>query len=97
MDFQTRKNKPFPELINYQPLYATEGSTTKSGCGFYVKKGLKFKSRKDLDLTYDDDDDDDDDDDENEFQSCWIEILNEKELILEFLLFPRKIQMIFFI
>ena len=37
----------------------------------YVKKGLKFKSRKDLDLTYHDD--------ENEFQSCWVEILNKKE------------------
>ena len=62
-------NKPFPELRNYQPFYATQGKTTKSGCGFYVKKGLKFKSRRGLDHTYDD---------ENEFQSCWIEILNEK-------------------
>ena len=64
-------NKSFPELRNYQPFYATQEKTTKSGCGFYVKKGLKFKSRRDLDHT--------DHDDENEFQSCWIEILNEKE------------------
>ena len=63
-------NKPFPELRNYQPFYATQGTTTKSGSEFYVKKGLKFKSRKDLDLTHHDD--------ENEFQSCWIEILKEK-------------------
>ena len=64
-------NKQLPELRNYQPFYATQGTTTKSGCGFYVEKGLKFKSRGDLDLAYHDDD--------NEFQSCWIEILNKKE------------------
>ena len=65
-------NKPFPEFINYQPFYDTQGTTTKSGCGFYVKKKrLKFKSRRDIDLTYHDD--------ENEFQSCWIEFLNLKE------------------
>ena len=64
-------NKQLPELRNYQPFYATQGTKTKSGCGFYVKKGLKFKSRRDLDLAYHDDD--------NEFQSCWIEILNKKE------------------
>ena len=39
----------------------TQGTTTKSGCGFDVKKGLKFKSRRGLDLTYHDD--------ENEIQS----------------------------
>ena len=69
--FKQETNKPFPELRNYQPFYATQGTATKSGCGFYVKKGLKFKLRKDLDLTYHDD--------ENQFQSCWIEILNKKE------------------
>ena len=64
-------NKQLPELRNYQPFYATQGTTTKIGCGFYVKKGLNIKSRRDLDLAYHDDD--------NEFQSCWIEILNKKE------------------
>ena len=34
-------NKLFPELRNYQPFNTTQGTTTKSGCGFYVKKGLK--------------------------------------------------------
>ena len=66
-------NKQLPELRNYQPFYATQGTTTKSGCGFYVKKGLKSKSRRDLDLAHHDDD--------NKFQSCWIEILK-KNLIL---------------
>ena len=45
-------NKPFPDLRNYQPFYATPEATTKNGCEFYIKKGLKFKSRRELDLTY---------------------------------------------
>ena len=49
-------NKQLAELRNYQLLHATQGTTTKSGCGFYVKKGLKFKSKRDLDLAYHDDD-----------------------------------------
>ena len=61
-------NKQLPERRNYQPFYATQGTTTESG---YVKKGLKFKSRRDLDLVYHDND--------NDFQSCWIKILNKKE------------------
>ena len=64
-------NKQLLELTNYQAFYATQGTTTKCGCGFYVKKGLKFKSRRDLDLAYHDND--------NDFQSCWIKILNKKE------------------
>ena len=28
----------------------------KSGCGFFVKEGLKFKTRKDLDISYSDED-----------------------------------------
>ena len=64
-------NKQLPEPRNYQPFCATQGTTTKSDCGFYVKRGLKFKSRKDLDLAYHDND--------SEFQSRWIEILNKKE------------------
>ena len=54
----------------YQPFYATQGTTIKSDCEINVKKGLKFKSRKDPHLTHHDD--------ENEFHSCWIKILNEK-------------------
>ena len=36
-------NKPFPEPRNYQSFYATLETTTKSGCGFYLKKGLKVQ------------------------------------------------------
>ena len=85
-------NKQLPELRNYQPFYATQGTTTKSVCVFYVKNGLKFKSRRDLDLAYHDND--------NEFQSCWIEILNKKEpnTIMVFTIgIPRKTQMTFLI
>ena len=42
-------------LENYQPFHATQGTTIKSGYGLYVKTGLKFKSRSNLDLTYHDD------------------------------------------
>ena len=38
---------------------------------FYLKSGIKFKPRKDLGISYFDEN--------NEFQSCWIEILHEKE------------------
>ena len=48
-------NKQLPELRNYQPFYATQGTATKSGYRFYVKKGLKFKSGRDLELAYHDD------------------------------------------
>ena len=78
-------SKQLPELRNYQPFYTTQWTTTKSGCGFYVKKRLKFKSRRDLDLPFHDDD--------NEFQSCWIEILNKKEpnpIIGVYYRYPKK-------
>ena len=37
----------------------------KSGWGFFVKEGLRFKHRQDLS------------ENENEFQSCWIEVIND--------------------
>ena len=60
-------------------------TATKNGCGFYVKKGLKFKSRRDLELTYHDN--------ENEFQSCWIVIFNKKKpntIIIVYYRHPKK-------
>ena len=41
----------------------------KSGCEFFVKEGLKYKIRKHLDNSYSNAD--------NEFQCCWIEIINQ--------------------
>ena len=55
-------------MEGYQNYHGNRGSSIKSGCGFYVKEGIKFKRRKDLDIVYHDTD--------NEFQSTWIEILN---------------------
>ena len=56
------------KLEGYQNYHVNRGSSIKSGCGFYVKEGIKFNPRKDLDIAYHDTD--------NEFQSTWIKILN---------------------
>ena len=37
----------------------------------YIRNGIKYKQRKDLDINYDDDN--------NEFQSSWIEVIKEHE------------------
>ena len=60
-----------PYLQGYQLFHGVKGKTLKSGCGFYLKSGTKFKPRKDLDISYFDEN--------NEFQSCWIETLHEKQ------------------
>ena len=54
-------------LQGYQLLHGVKGKTLKSGCGFYLKSGIKFKPRKDLNISFFDEN--------NEFQSCWIEVL----------------------
>ena len=46
------------------------GKTLKSGCGLYIRSGLKFIERTKLDIKYCDD--------LNEFQCKFIEIINEK-------------------
>ena len=50
-----------PRLENYQSFVGTKEVTTKSGCGLYIRNNIKYKQRKDLDITYYDDN--------NEFQS----------------------------
>ena len=62
-------NQSVPEIATYQPFYGTKETTTKSGCGFCIKKGLKYKPRKDLDITFCNE--------LNEFQSTWVEIVND--------------------
>ena len=57
------------KLDGYQPYYGIQGNSLKSGCGFYVKDGINYKPRKDLDIAYNDE--------YNEFQCCWIEIINQ--------------------
>ena len=64
-----KQNLQYDLLGGYQPYYGIKGKTLKSGCGFFVKEGLKFKTRKDLDILYLDED--------NEFHCCWSKILNQ--------------------
>ena len=63
--------KNIPRLKNYQSFVGTEGVATKSWCGFYIGNGIKYKQRKNLDISYYDDN--------NELQSSWIEIIKEYE------------------
>ena len=53
-------------MEGYQNHHKNIGSSTKTGCGFYVKEDNTFKSSKDPDIAYHDPD--------NEFQSTWTEI-----------------------
>ena len=47
--------KKIPRLENYQSFVGTKRVTTKSGCVFYSRNGIKYKQRKDLDIScYDD-------------------------------------------
>ena len=46
------KNRVPPMMQNYQTYYDIQVKTTKSGCRFYVKKQIKYKPRKQLDLEY---------------------------------------------
>ena len=58
-------------IPGYQKFCVTEGSSLKSGFGLFVKEGLNFKERVDLSVKFIND--------QSEFQSCWIEIINEKK------------------
>ena len=64
-----KKNLQYDLIEGYQPYYWVKGKTLKSGCEFFVKEGLKYKIRKHLDNSYSSAD--------NEFQCCWIEIINQ--------------------
>ena len=61
----------FGHITGYQKFHGTEGHTLKSGCGFYIKKDIRFTPRKDLDISFTND--------KNECQSCWIKILLDKQ------------------
>ena len=54
-----------------QKICGAKGSPLKSGCALSVKEGLNFKERIDLSVKFIND--------QNEFQSCWIEIINDKK------------------
>ena len=59
------------KLEGHQNYHGNRGSSVKTGCGFYVKEGIKFKPGKYLDIAYRDT--------YNEFQSTWIKSLNGKK------------------
>ena len=63
-----RENIKSRIIDGYQTYHRTKGHTLKRGCGFFIKNGLKFHQWTDLDLRTIDEN--------NEFQPCWIEIIN---------------------
>ena len=54
-------------LPGYEPYIGLTGTTLKSGCGLYIRSGLAYIQRKDLDMQFYDD--------LNEFQMKFIEIV----------------------
>ena len=75
-----------PGILNgYHPYQGTQGNSLKSGCGFYIRSDLNFINRKDLNISIHDE--------HNEFQSNWVEIINNKGkniLAAVFYRHPRK-------
>ena len=58
------------QLENYNKYNGLSGTTLRSGCGLYIRTGIKYKDRKDLDTQHHDA--------LNEFQCKFIEIINTK-------------------
>ena len=56
-------------IPGYQPYYGTKENSLKSGFAFFVKEGLKFIERNDLNRKIANEG--------NEFQSSWIKIIND--------------------
>ena len=85
----TKTNDKTDYVIDgYQTFHRTGGQTLKSGYGFFVKEGLKYKQQTDLEMSLKDEN--------NEFQSCWIEIINNPTpniIIGCFYKHPKKLQM----
>ena len=78
-------------MEDYQNYHGNKGSSIKSGCGFYIREGIEFKPQKDLDISYHDTN--------NEFQSTWIEILNDNKpnkIIGVYYRHPKKTQITYF-
>ena len=68
---ENSKDKFIPKRIDgYEKYNGITGNSIKSGCGFYIRNGLKFVDRKKLDFKHFDD--------LNEYQTKFIEIINEK-------------------
>ena len=64
------KNRVQAMMRNYQSYYGIQGKNTKSGCGFYVKKEIKYKPKKPLEVCFDEND---------KFRSVWIKKKKKKK------------------
>ena len=60
-------------LNGYHKYIGQPGTSMKSGSGLYIKENIKFKERKDLNISFHDDN--------NEFQTKWVEISNQNILM----------------
>ena len=58
-------------LEGYQHYNGLSGISKKSGCGFYIKEGINYIDRTDLDIYYSNEN--------HEFGAKWIEIVNKNE------------------
>ena len=71
-NYEDKKHTFLPPILEgYHDYIGTTGSSIKGGCGFYVNKNLKPKSRKDLNFKVKDE--------QTEIETCWIEIICDKE------------------
>ena len=61
-----------PVIPGYGKYNGTQGTTLKGGCGLYIREGLSYKDRKELDVSFYDD--------LNEFQTKTIEIIMAKSV-----------------
>ena len=68
-------------LPGYKKFNGIQGTTLKSGCGFYIRDTLKTIDRPDLDESHYDDN--------NEFQGKWSEIVNTKGVNILMAVFYR--------
>ena len=59
-----------PIIEGYHNYIGTNGLSAKGGCGFYINDSLNSIPRKDLNIKLKDDN--------NEFESCWVEIINDR-------------------
>ena len=65
---EKKKHAFIPKILpGYEPYKGLTGTTLKSGCGLYIRSGLTYIERKDLDIQHHDD--------LNEFQMKFIEIV----------------------
>ena len=72
-------------LEGYHKYRGQTGLTLKSGCALFINSDLRFIERKNMDISFHDD--------SNEFQTKWVEILNDKQaniLICVVYRHPRK-------